>query len=159
MKQNSKEDIIKKWAPILENIGLTGSKDDWLSEYHETHSKNEIDNYKSKEFLSLLPISMKVAAKTIGQDLVSVLPMSGSVGMSKEEREKIEAEIKQKNRDGKIDSLIVGTEYKEEKVEQHPDYKSGSSDQLFYMDYVYNSPTRKKTRRAGKKNKKKNGNL
>ena len=75
-------------------------------------------------------------------------------GMSKEKKERIEAEIKQKNRDGKIDSLIEETEYKEEKLEQHPDYKpDGGGGQLFYMDYTYNSPTHKKTRRSKKKKK------
>ena len=105
---------------------------------------------------NLFPVAMKIAAKTIGQDLVSVQPMTGPGGMSKEERERIEAEIKQKNRDGKIDSLIEGTEYKEEKLEQHPDYKPGSGGQLFYMDYTYGS-THKKTRRS--KKKKKNGSI
>ena len=37
----SKEDTIKKWAPILESVGITGSKADWMSEYAEMHSKNE----------------------------------------------------------------------------------------------------------------------
>ena len=105
---------------------------------------------------SLFPVAMKIVSQTIGQDLVSVQPMTGPGGMSKEERERIEAEIKQKNRDGKIDSLIEDTEYKEEKVEQHPDYKPGNSP-LFYMDYTYNSPTHKKTRRS--KKKKKNGSI
>ena len=105
---------------------------------------------------SLFPIAMKIASQTIAQDLVSVQPMTGP-GMSKEKKERIEAEIKQKNRDGKIDSLIEGTEYKEEKLEQHPDYKPGSGGQLFYMDYTYNSPTHKKTRRS--KKKKKNGSI
>ena len=105
---------------------------------------------------SLFPIAMKIASQTIAQDLVSVQPMTGPGVMSKEERERIEAEIKQKNRDGKIDSLIEDTEYKEEKVEQHPDYKPGNSP-LFYMDYTYNSPTHKKTRRS--KKKKKNGSI
>jgi hypothetical protein len=104
---------------------------------------------------SLFPVAMKIAVQTIGQDLVSVQPMAGPGGMTKEERERIEAEIKQKNRDGKIDSLIEGVEYKEEKVEQHPDYKPGNIP-LFYMDYTYNSPTHKKTRRSKKK---KNGNI
>jgi hypothetical protein len=80
--------------------------------------------------------------------------MSGPGVMSKEERERIESEIKQENRDSKIDSLIEGTEYKEEKVEQHPDYKPGSGGQLLYFDYTYNSSTHKKTRRSGKKHKK-----
>ena len=105
---------------------------------------------------NLLPVAMKIASQTISQDLVSVQPMTGPGGMSKEERERIEAEIKQKNRDGKIDSLIEGLEYKEEKVEQHPDYKPGSGGQLFYMDYTYGS-THKKTRRS--KKKKKNGSI
>ena len=102
---------------------------------------------------SLFPIAMKIVSQTIGQDLVSFQPiLTGPSGMSKEEKERIESEIKQKNRDGKIDSLIEGTEYKEEKVEEHPDYKPGDSP-LFYMDYTYNSPTHKKTRRSKKKKK------
>ena len=102
---------------------------------------------------SLFPIAMKIVSQTISQDLVTIQPMTGPGGMSKEERERIESEIKQKNRDGKIDSLIEGTEYKEEKLEQHPDYKPGSGGQLFYMDYTYNSSTHKKTRRSKKKKK------
>jgi hypothetical protein len=110
MKQPNKEDIMKKWTPILGSMGMTGSQS-----------------------------------------------MTGPGGVSKEERERIEAEIKQKNRDGKIDSLIEGTEYKEEKVEQHPDYKPGSGGQLLYFDYTYNSSTHKKTRRS--KKKKSNGGI
>ena len=80
---------------------------------------------------SLFPVAMKIVSQTIAQDLVSVQPMNGPSGMSKE--------------------------YKEEKLEQHPDYKPGSGGQLFYMDYTYNSPTHKKTRRS--KKKKKNGSI
>ena len=156
MKQPNKEDIIKKWAPILESMGMTVSQLDNLSQLAENQSNQILEETKSEDFPSLFPISVKIAAQTIGQDLVSVQPMSGPGEMSKEERERIEAEIKQKNRDGKIDSLIEGTEYKEEKVEQHPDYKTGGG-QLFYMDYTYNSPTHKKTRRS--KKKKKNGSI
>lgn len=161
MKIPNKEDIMKKWAPILESMGMTGSQLDNLSQLAENQSNQILEETKSEEFPSLFPIAMKIAVQTISQDLVSVQPMSGPGGMSKEERERIEAEIKQKNRDGKIDSLIEGTEYKEEKVEKHPDYKSGV-DQLLYMDYTYNStriliPTHKKTRRS--KKKKSNGGI
>jgi hypothetical protein len=72
---------------------------------------------------NLFPIAMKIDPQIIGLDLVIVQPMAGPGGISKEERERIEAEIKQKNRDSKIDSIIEGTEYKEEKLENHPDYK------------------------------------
>ena len=156
MKQPNKEDIMKKWSSILGSMGMTGSQLDNLTQLAENQSNHILEETKSEEFPSLFPMAMKIAAQTIGQDLVSVQPMAGPGGMSKEERERIEAEIKQKNRDGKIDSLIEGTEYKEEKVEEHPDYKPGDSP-LFYMDYTYNSPTHKKTRRS--KKKKKNGSI
>ena len=161
MKIPNKEDIMKKWAPILESMGMTGSQLDNLSQLAENQSNQILEETKSEEFPSLFPIAMKISAKTVGLDLVSVQPMSGPGRMSKEERERIEAEIKQNNRDGKIDSLIEGTEYKEEKVEHHPDYKTGG-DQLLYMDYTYNStriliPTHKKTRRS--KKKKSNGGI
>ena len=156
MKQPNKEDIMKKWAPILESMGMTGSKLDILSQLAENQSNQIIEETKTEEFPTLFPMAMKMSAQTIGMDLVSVQPMAGPGGMSEEERKRIEAEIKQKNRDGKIDSLIEGTEYKEEKVENHPDYKPGSGGQLFYMDYTYGS-THKKTRRS--KKKKSNGGI
>ena len=157
MKQPNKKDRMKKWSNILGSMGMTGSQLDNLSQLAENQSNQILEETKTEDFPSLFPIAMKIASKTIGQDLVSVQPMSGPGGMSKEERERIEAEIKQKNRDGKIDSLIEGTEYKEEKLEQHPDYKPGSGGQLLYFDYTYNSSTHKKTRRS--KKKKSNGSI
>ena len=157
MKQPNKKDIMKKWSNILGSMDMTGSQLDNLAQLAENQSNQILEETKSEEFPSLFPIAMKIASKTIGQDLVSVQPMSGPGGMSKEEKERIEAEIKQKNRDGKIDSLIEGTEYKEEKVEQHPDYKPGSGGQLLYFDDTYNSSTHKKTRRS--KKKKSNGSI
>ena len=136
----SKEDIIKKWAPILDSMGVTGSKADWMSQYAEMQSNNESkieENDTPYDFPSLLPMAMQVASKTVGLDLVSVKPMDGPVGMSKEERERIEAEVKGENRDGKIDALIEGKDFKEMKPEDHPDWKEGN---LYYMDYTYNAP-------------------
>jgi uncharacterized small protein (DUF1192 family) len=153
MKQPSKEELMKKWAPILGSMGMTGSQLDNLSQLVENQSNQILEETKTEEFSSLFPVAMKITTQTIGQDLVSVQPMTEPGGISKEERERIEAEIKQKNRDGKIDSLIEGKEYTEKKVEEHPDYKPGSGGQLFYMDYTYAS-THKKTRRSGKKHKK-----
>ncbi len=135
MKQPSKEDLMKKWAPILGSMGMTGSQLDNISQLAENQSNQILEETKTEEFPSLLPMAMKISARTVGMDIVPVQPMSGPGGMSQEERERIEAEVKQKNRDGKIDSLIEGTEYKEEKMEDHPDYKEGGS--LFYIDYTY----------------------
>ena len=166
MKQPNKEELMKKWAPILESMESGSTNSHWerriyessnLDQLAENQSNQILEETKSEEFPSLLPMARKISAKTVGLDIVSVKPMSGPGGMSKEERERIEAEVKQKNRDGKIDSLIEGTEYKEEKVEQHPDYKSGNNIPLFYIDYTYNSPNHKKTRRS--KKKKSNGSI
>ena len=154
MKTPSKKDIMKKWSNILGSMGMTGSQLDNLSQLAENQSNQILEETKTEEFSSLFPVAMKIATQTIGQDLVSVQPMSGPGGMSKEERERIESEIKQENRDSKIDALVEGTEYNEKEVEEHPDYKPGSGGQLLYFDYTYNSSTHKKTRRSGKKHKK-----
>ncbi len=157
MKQPNKEDILKKWSAILGPIGVTGSQLDNLSQLAENQSNQILEentlasSITTQQFPSLLPIARKISSQLIG-------------GMSKEERERIEAEVKSENRDGKIDSLIEGTEYVEKKVEEHPDYKSGTDlvpvqplsgpvGQLFYLDFKYGS-TYKKTRRSGKKHKK-----
>jgi hypothetical protein len=151
MKQPSKEDLMKKWAPILGSMGVTGSQ------LAENQSNQILEETKTEEFPSLLPMAMKITARTVGMDIVPVQPMSGPGGMSQEERERIEAEVKQKNRDGKIDSLIEGTEYKEEKMEDHPDYKEGGS--LFYIDYTYGGESEKEEEEEspilGRKKKKK----
>ena len=166
MKQPNKEDTLKKWAPILDSMGMTGPKADWMSQYANAHLDNEtqrnnkieqiLESNTDNEFPSLLPIAMKVASQTIGQNLVSVQPMSHS-GMSQEEIDRISAEIKKENRDSKIDAIVEGKDYKELKPEEHPDWKPGPVGNLFYLDYKYGH---KKTRRSGKKHKKKsNGSI
>ena len=37
----SKDDLMKKWAPIIDSMGATGSKADWLSQYAQMISNNE----------------------------------------------------------------------------------------------------------------------
>ena len=135
----SKEDTIKKWAPILNSMGMTGSKADWMSEYAEMHSKNEttLSNTTTEDFQTLLPIAMKVSAQTIGTDLVTVAPIGG--GNSGPEMESIRQDVKIENRDRKIESIVEDKEFEEMKVEDHPDYikPKGPSGQLFYLDFQY----------------------
>ena len=146
----SNEDIMKKWAPILESAGVTGSKSDWLSKY--THQHGIMSNVNipsgpvstqsisdSMDFPSIFPMAMKVAAKTVGLDLVTVNPMSGPGGTSQEEMNRIKAEIKAENREGKIDSILEGKDFKEKDVTDHPDYKGPAN--LFYLDFKYDSST------------------
>ena len=155
----SNDDLMKKWAPIFDSIGTTNSHWGNLSQLAENQSKQILEENtltsedSNTEFTSLLPIAMKVASKTIGLDLVSVKPLANPGGMSQEEIDRINNEVKKENRDGKIDALIEGKDFKEIKSEEHPDWKPGPVGRLMYMDFKYGH---KKTRRAGKKHRKKN---
>ena len=116
-----KQKALKKWAPVLENMGVAGEdRLDWMSEYAEFHSINEnayvnatlagmggvsspqpstFAGYNQQTVASLaaggsynstngnfgsgdlgqnlLPVAMKIAAQTIGLDLVAVKPSPG----------------------------------------------------------------------------------
>ncbi len=159
MEKPSKEDIMKKWAPILSSIGMTGSQLDGLSQLAENQS-NEIlrENTQTKEFPSLLPLAMKVASKTISNDLIFA---------SQEEIDEVKKKVQSENRGGKIEAIVEGGEFVEKKLEDDEEYKelmkkgvtpmSGPSGTLFYLDFNYGEPNKnyKKTRRSGKKHKKK----
>ena len=144
----SKDDLMKKWEPIIDSMGVTGSKADWLSQYAQMISNNEsiegntLTSDTTTEFPSLLPMAMKVASKTIGMDLVNIKPLA-SPGMSQKEVDRINNEVKKENRDSKIDALIEGKEYKEMNPEEHPDWKTGPTGQLFYMDFKYGEQNEK----------------
>ena len=107
-----KSKAVKKWAPVLENMGVTGERVEWMSEMAEYHSINE-NAYSNASNVAgmgsvlnpvvgslagnpgnyansygntpgsgdvgqnLLPVAMKIAAQTIGLDLVAVKPTPG----------------------------------------------------------------------------------
>ena len=105
---------MKKWSPVLENMGVSGEKLEWMAEYAEFHSINEnayvnatnvagmgnVIAAQPGSFVgqtlagssvanggplvgsgdvgqNLLPVAMKIAAQTIGLDLVAVKPTPG----------------------------------------------------------------------------------
>jgi len=111
-----KQKAVKKWSPVLENMGVASDRVEWMSEYAEFHSINEnayanattagmgavlnpivgantpsgaLTNgsgwntgngaYAGSGDLgqNLLPVAMKIAAQTIGLDLVAVKPTPG----------------------------------------------------------------------------------
>lgn len=152
-----KEKITKKWAPILEDMDVSEDKKGWLSEYAEIHQINEnnmnIDgglqppsdddetNDISYGFPTLLPTVMKVAAKTIGQDLVYVKPMDS---IPTEDLERIITRIKQENRQEKIDYILDEREFIENELENDKEYqelceKYNPKGTLMYLDYKYGS--------------------
>lgn len=112
---NKVSEVIEKWNKLTNEaqIGLSSSN-------------------------TLFPVAIQLASKTIGLDLVSVQPMD-YYGLTKEERERLESEIKQENRDNKIDSYVDGKEYIEKSIKDHPDYKPGPKMNLMYLDFVYGS--------------------
>jgi hypothetical protein len=107
-----KQKAVKKWAPVLENMGVIGDRVEWMSEMAEFHSINENayannaiagmgsvlspqpstlpgsltgNNWSGNSGTlgsgdlgqNLLPVAMKIAAQTIGLDLVAVKPTPG----------------------------------------------------------------------------------
>jgi len=73
---NRRKETEDKWNRIIGNIGLTGSQATWMSQYAGLQSQSTTQS----SFPSMMPISMKVAAQTVGLDLVSVKPMSAPSG-------------------------------------------------------------------------------
>jgi hypothetical protein len=86
----NKKDIMNKWAPILNSMGVTGSKANWMSQYVEMHSKNEskVEENTSVNDNFFFPVAMRVASQTIGMDLVSVQPMAYPSLLKQEVRSK-----------------------------------------------------------------------
>jgi hypothetical protein len=103
-----KSKALKKWAPVLENMGVSEERLDWMSEMAEYHSINENAYVNASNVAgmgsilnpvvgtlagnvtgnsnvagsgdvgqNLLPVAMKIAAQTIGLDLVAVKPTPG----------------------------------------------------------------------------------
>lgn len=108
-----KQKALKKWSPVLENMGVSEDRLDWMSEMAEYHSINENAYVNASNVAgmgavvsaipsslagaltgtpfssnsgeagsgdvgqNLLPVSMKIAAQTIGLDLVAVKPSPG----------------------------------------------------------------------------------
>jgi hypothetical protein len=137
--------MIKKYNDFIQE---SFNKDEHhsLGEYIEDLSKNDefiqmiIGEYtKEVDFSSLLPIVMRVAAKTISQDIGGFA--------SKEEIDSVKNRITQENRDGKIESIIDDKPFTEKKLEEDQEYKdlmkrgvtpmSGPSGKLFYLDFQY----------------------
>jgi hypothetical protein len=124
MKTPTQKEVMKKWATALGSIEET----------------------KSEEFPSLLPISMKVSSKLISNEIAGFA--------SKEEIDAVKSRVQSDNRDGKIEAIIEGGEFTENKLEDDEEYKelmkkgvtpmSAPLGTLFYIDYQYVDESQKK---------------
>lgn len=134
---------MKKWSPVLENMGVSAERLEWMSEYAEFHSINENAYVNASNVAgmgnvvapqpglfpgntttaqqgtygpltgsgdvgqNLLPVAMKIAAQTIGLDLVAVKPTPGP----------------------KLDLLYIDFQYDDTAGEERPQvFKVGVSD-------------------------------
>ena len=70
----NKKDILKKWALILNNIGVTGSESGWMNANKPFNNTLTEENKTFGDFL--FPVAIKSVAMTIGIDLVSVQPLA-----------------------------------------------------------------------------------
>lgn len=136
MNDEDKEKLINKYKEIAENQSLP-----------------PVERWENIFF----PVVIKVAAKTISQDLFFA---------SQEEIEKVKNKVKIENRNDRIDSVIEGKEYIEKKLEEDEEYKklmrkkgvtpmSSPSGILTYFDYTYDSCTENKDDSKKKKKSKK----
>lgn len=124
--------IFDRWAPIL-NKNIDTKWD------HKSSNVFDIDKYPAYHqgtgsfsdnmFPSILPMASRVAAQTIGMDLVSVVPMRLVT-------EEMKNEVKAINRERKIESIVEDKEFEEMKIKDHPQY-SGPKGNLMYMDFKY----------------------
>jgi hypothetical protein len=124
MNKPTQEETMKKWTTALGSIEET----------------------KSEDFPSLLPIAMKVSSKLISNEIAGFA--------SKEEIDAVKSRVQSDNRDGKIEAIIEGGEFTENKLEDDEEYKelmkkgvttmSAPSGTLFYMDYQYGDESQKK---------------
>lgn len=153
MKKESKEEIMKKWSNILGYIPVIRKS---------IKSNQIVEETKTEEFPSLLPMAMKLSSKLMSNEIIGF--------SSKEEIDAVKSRVQSDNRDGKIEAIVEGGEFTEKKLEDDEEYEelmkkrvtpmSDPSGTLFYLDYKYgdeSSKTHKKTRRS--KRKKSNGSI
>ena len=166
-----REKALKNWKPILDSLNVDDeNKRLWMSEYAEmqkyieeekrnfnfplqpgddfvpTHEPD--DPFDSSDLSqNLLPVAMKIAAQTIGMDLVTVIPMSspslGGVPELNEEkylnerRKKILEDVFDDNSDDLNDN-IKETDFKNlDDIKK--DFMEGGGG-LLYFDFKYGNP-------------------
>ena len=119
MKQLNEAQIMQKWSPMLEEVGIDKSRQKWVATYAHYHALNEaamggvsspyatlynvpgVGNAvpasqaattgsqfyepatqgSGDKWPALLPMSLQVAARTVGFDIVNVVPMPGPTGV------------------------------------------------------------------------------
>lgn len=150
-EENKQE--VNKWAAVLGTA--SNDKLDWMTQYAAAHSANEsIGGHtlwgsqtatQSSNLPSLFPVAVRVAAQTIGQNLVSVKPMSWA---DEALLEKAKKKVTAVNRERQIDDILDDKPYEPLKLEDTDEYKEykktivgGPKMDLLYIDFQYGNAT------------------
>jgi len=157
--EENKEEIINKWTGILGTA--SSDKLDWITQYAAAHSTNEsIGGYSvwgsqtatQSSSPSLFPMAVRVAAQTIGQNLVSVQPMSWA---DEKLLEKAKKKVTAVNRERQIDDILDDKPFEPLKLEDTDEYKEykktivgGPKMDLLYIDFQYSNATVSNTSNA-----------
>ena len=127
-------DIHQKWEKSGMLNGLTQSQIENNINFFPTLSQDDINTLTNPTTFDtntpLLPIAIKMAARPIGLDLVTVKPLGGETNEERAEREAL-------IRHDKIDALINEKEFTWKKEYDPKPYTSGLP--FFFMDYTYDA--------------------
>lgn len=112
-----------------------------IIEAQSNHLINQSSPTQSQFDNLVFPMIRKVFPQMVAHNVVPVSPLGG--GLPGEEVRRIDTELKQENREGKIESIVEGKEYVEKTRQDHPDWiePDGPKAGLLYLDYSYNSGT------------------
>lgn len=140
LEKLDKKEKLNKWSGIIENID--SDKVGWLEQYthyisDDTIYNTPIKNIQNDDFPSLLPISMRVAAKTIGLDLMGT-------GKESDKRIKKRIRINKLKRvlgEDEFNNVVSKEEYDEiqeiKKDMRGIEPMSAPSPTLMYLDFKY----------------------
>jgi hypothetical protein len=129
-----------------------------MTEYAEHHklydsATSSLSSLQPKEeFPSLLPLVMKVSAKTIGLDLVSVNPIGeGDPKLLESAKSKVKSVNRERQMDSVLDEDKPFEPLKIEDTEEYKEYSkySGPKMDLLYIDYQFGNSSN--TNKAKKK--------
>ena len=135
MTEEEKQKIYAKWGPIISNFNSGDTKHKWLAEYAENQSEwtNNQTVSSTNNFESLLPIAMRISATTLA---------GGGTYKSKPQQLREDRLNKLRKIDGQEPNIVLEDNViVEGLVSVQP--LSAPTGNLFYMDYKYETKSRK----------------
>jgi len=152
IKKQTKEELIDKWEPVLDKMGLSGDKKDWMAQYAEAQSTADANNSSSlwnqqiaqlggtasdPFSAAIFPVVRRVAATTISNGDVELLKKAENMVIAVNREKQIDSILEDK--DPTLISIEDTEEYKEYLNSGLVSVKpmSAPSGLLYFLDYKY----------------------